>query len=230
MWELYLIWKLNRVACTNWKRIFLVLTGQANTTDVLAIPASVAHEKGLLSKLSNYSVADINLFLKTFSKFLFVRHPFERLLSAYHNKLEQRYHSSKYFQTRFGRFIIKNYRINPSNESLIKGDDVTFNEFAAYLVDPKMSFNEHWIPIYNLCHPCLINYDIIGKYETLYEDSDFVLRSAGVHTKFPRLTKTSSTSNKLYKYFNSLSENTINKLYNIYLLDFKLFGYTLNKF
>nr|CAD7425347.1 unnamed protein product [Timema monikensis] len=40
-----------RVACTNWKRIFMLLTGQTNTTDVLAIPASAAHEKSIFTKL-----------------------------------------------------------------------------------------------------------------------------------------------------------------------------------
>ncbi|CAG2055553.1 unnamed protein product [Timema podura] len=99
-----------KVACTNWKRIFMLLTGQTNTTDVLAIPASAAHEKSIFTKLSKYSTTDINILLKTYTKFLFVRHPFERLLSAFRNKLEQHYLSSKYFQSRFGRFIIKHYR------------------------------------------------------------------------------------------------------------------------
>nr|CAD7457429.1 unnamed protein product [Timema tahoe] len=215
-----------KVACTNWKRIFMLLTGQTNTTDVLAIPASAAHEKSIFTKLSKYSTADINILLKTYTKFLFVRHPFERLLSAFRNKLEQHYLSSKYFQSRFGRFIIKHYRVNASNESLLKGDDVKFSEFVAYLIDQKNKFNEHWKPIYDLCHPCLINYDIIGKYETLYEDSDFVLQKAGIeNVVFPRAPKPSSTSFYLKSYFSALSKETIEQLYKIYFLDFKLFDY-----
>nr|CAD7400185.1 unnamed protein product [Timema cristinae] len=224
--KIILLLENHEVACTNWKRIFMLLTGQTNTTDVLAIPASAAHEKSIFTKLSNYATTDINILLKTYTKFLFVRHPFERLLSAYRNKLQQHYLSSKYFQSRFGRFIIKHYRVNASNESLLKGDDVKFSEFVAYLIDQKNKFNEHWKPIYDLCHPCLINYDIIGKYETLYEDSDFVLQKAGIeNVVFPRALKPSSTSFYLKSYFSALSKETIEQLYKIYFLDFKLFDY-----
>lgn len=45
--------------------------------------------------------------LGTYDKLIVVRHPLERLLSAYRNKLEAKYESSKYFQARFGKKIVK---------------------------------------------------------------------------------------------------------------------------
>lgn len=210
----------------------MILTGKTNITDVLSIPASAAHEKNVFTKLSNYSISEINSLLRTYTKFLFVRHPMERMLSAYRNKLEQHYLSSKYFQARFGRHIVKNYRSNATKEALERGDDVTFTEFAAYLTSSENNLiNEHWKPIHKLCHPCTINYDIIGKYETLYQDSEFILRQAGESKiEFPRPPKPSSTSSNFQKYFSTLSEDTIAQLHNIYAYDFKLFGYELEEF
>lgn len=220
-----------KVACTNWKRVFMILIGLTNTTDPLKIPASTAHQKDVITRLSNYSSLEIDNILHTFTKFLFVRHPFERLLSAYRNKLEQHYQSSKYFQSRFGRHIIKHYRQNPSNESLTRGDDVTFKEFATYLIGQEGVLNEHWRPIYDLCHPCSINYDIIGKYETLDQDSEFILKQVGeTGISFPQAPKSSSTTSKLRKYFDSLQHDIIRQLYNVYIMDFKLFGYNLQEF
>lgn len=32
-----------KVACTNWKRVMMVLTGQSNVSNLMDIPANVAH-------------------------------------------------------------------------------------------------------------------------------------------------------------------------------------------
>lgn len=96
-----------KVACTNWKRTLLYLSGNSNVSRPLDIPADFVHRTGVFPKLANFSIEDATHMLRTYTTFLIVRHPFERLLSAYRNKLEQQYSSSKYFQTRFGRHIGK---------------------------------------------------------------------------------------------------------------------------
>lgn len=117
---------LLQVACTNWKRIFMVLTGRSNASDVLSIPANEAHSKSVYLTLRNYTTLDATRLLNTYTKFLFVRHPFERLLSAYRNKLEQNYLSSKYFKERIGKYIVQNFRAGVGNTSDNLGNDVTF--------------------------------------------------------------------------------------------------------
>lgn len=209
----------------------MILSGLANSSDPLSIPADLVHKRGVFLTLNNFTVPEIRNMLNSYTKFLFVRHPFERLLSAYRNKFERDYVRSSYFQSRFGRYIIKNYRHNPSKESLEKGDDVTFVEFAAYLTGPEnVTFNEHWKPVYNICRPCQIKYDFIGKYETLYSDSDHLLKLAGVQSSaFPRV-KPSNTSESLRKYYTSLTSQTITQLFNLYFMDFKIFNYNLEGF
>ncbi|XP_050527659.1 carbohydrate sulfotransferase 11 isoform X2 [Daktulosphaira vitifoliae] len=218
-----------KVACTNWKRVFMVLSGYAKPAEASRIPADLVHKPSTLYRLSNYSADVASEMLGTYTKFLFVRHPFERLLSAYRNKLEQRHESSRYFQSRFGRRIVKRYRVNASERSLLNGDDVTFPEFASFVADTRDHvFNEHWASIDKLCKPCAVNYDFIGKHESLFSDSDYFLKHVvgAIDVKFPRGPDT-NTSTQLKKYYNSLDHNAIVKLYNTFELDFKFFDYNL---
>lgn len=216
-----------KVACTNWKRVFMVLLGNASKENVSSIPSDIVHQKSTFPKLSDYTVEQAHYFIENFTKYVFVRHPFERLLSAYRNKLQEPSERSKYFQMRIGRDIVKHYRINATNESLQLGNDVTFEEFALYLIDHYVpAFNEHWKPISELCYPCLIRYDFIGKYETLQSDAEFILKAINEsHIKFPEV-RLSNTTTQIVRYYNTLPSQVIARLYNIFILDFKLFSYS----
>uniref|UniRef100_A0A2K6MBP7 Carbohydrate sulfotransferase n=1 Tax=Rhinopithecus bieti TaxID=61621 RepID=A0A2K6MBP7_RHIBE len=59
-----------------------------------AIPAHEAHAPGRLPSLADFSPAEINQRLRAYLTFLFVREPFERLASAYRNKLAARTRSA----------------------------------------------------------------------------------------------------------------------------------------
>ncbi|KAB0791008.1 hypothetical protein PPYR_02808 [Photinus pyralis] len=219
-----------KVACTNWKRVLMVLTERANATNLMDIPASLAHANSSLIRLSEYTTKEAQYYLNHYLSFVIVRQPFERVLSAYRNKLEDTLPSAKYFQARVGRYIVKNYRANATRRDLENGDNVTFREFAQYLIREGIRndvANEHWKPIYELCHPCVINYTFIGKYEQLDEDSDVILKMINAPSVlFPR-SKSGQTSERLKQYLRQLSLKDIEQLYRMYEFDFKLFGYNL---
>ena len=84
------------------------------------------------------------------TKFFFVRHPFERLVSCYRDKFE---------------FGSKNdYIFKTFNPSQIKTTRPSFAEFVQYLIDtPVELFNDHWLPYWMHCQVCTQNYDIIGN-------------------------------------------------------------------
>ncbi|XP_043262341.1 carbohydrate sulfotransferase 11-like [Colletes gigas] len=221
-----------KVACTNWKRVLMVATGKWPSSDPLDIPADQAHSPGTFQRLSNYSLPEIERMLATYDKLIVVRHPLERLLSAYRNKLEAKHKkSSMYFQARFGKKIIKRYRRNATEESLKNGDDVTFREFVEFITDDTFNRtqNEHWKPIYQLCQPCLVNYNLVSKYESLVEDATEVLERMGVDSvAFPAKPPNSEpTASKLEKYYSTLTYKQLRKLANLYKLDLRLFGYSL---
>lgn len=207
----------------------MVLTGRSNTTNVVSIPASLAHNESSHQRLSDIPTSQLPPILSTYTLFVMVRHPFERLLSAYRNKLEDNQASAKYFQSIFGRHIIKHYRNNATQKDLETGDNVTFKEFVRYLITEGVdsaSANEHWRSVYSLCRPCDLDYTFIGKYDTFTEDTQAVLDLISApKLTFPH-TRSGKTGDRLRTYFRQLDLDDIKSLYLLYEMDFKLFGYT----
>ncbi|XP_014485289.1 PREDICTED: carbohydrate sulfotransferase 11-like [Dinoponera quadriceps] len=221
-----------KVACTNWKRVLMIAMGKLAANDPLDIPADLAHSPGTFQRLSNYTLPEIEKKLAMYDKLIVVRHPLERLLSAYRNKLEAKHEkSARYFQSRFGKKIIKKYRPNATEQSLKNGDDVTFHEFVDFITDNSENGtrNEHWRPIYELCQPCVVNYNLVSKYESLVEDATEVLERIGVTSvSFPgRPPSSEPTSRKLERYYSTLSYKQLRKLADLYKLDLRLFDYSL---
>lgn len=200
-------------------------------SDPMEIPSNEAHIPSNLKTLNQYSIAEINHRLKNYLKFLFVREPFERLVSAYRNKFTLKYNSS--FHKRFGTRIIRRYRKNATQDALLNGADVKFKEFAEYLVDPATQrdgpLNEHWQTVYQLCHPCHIHYDLVGKYDTLEDDANYVLRLVGVgdSLRFPSYAKSTRTTDAMTaQFFSNISTQQQVQLYQLYKMDFLMFNYS----
>ena len=127
-----------KVACSSWKTVLTLMTGRvANVRNPLSLDV---HNGTFLSsvglpRMNKYSPAEYDHLLRNYKKFVFVRHPLERLLSAYRDKFLKTNKWTMYFQHLFGRQIIKKYRKNPSKESLKSGTGVLFEEFIRYLTD-----------------------------------------------------------------------------------------------
>ena len=70
------------------------------------------------------------------------------------------------FKRKYGVDIVKKYRVLKPNETKYN-ETPTFTEFVQYLVNtPVHLFDKHWEPIVYKCHICLVEYDLIAKYET----------------------------------------------------------------
>ena len=210
-----------------------MMTGKMNSSNPMDIKAPDAHgelSKKYLKKLSSYKPKDIKRILRNYLKVMFVRHPLERLLSAYRNKFTTSY--NEYFHAHYGRKIVRLYRKKATRASLQKGNDVKFHEFVKYLIDLRSSaeaVNAHWREYYKLCHPCVVNYDVIGKYETLDRDVDYVLKILGLDDtiKFPPKPKMKgpSTRELMASAFQNITSEEIHQLWEMYAVDFTMFGY-----
>uniref|UniRef100_A0A1B0D8W1 Carbohydrate sulfotransferase n=1 Tax=Phlebotomus papatasi TaxID=29031 RepID=A0A1B0D8W1_PHLPP len=170
--------------------------------------------------------------------FLIVREPFERLLSAYRNKIEG--FRNKYYKI-LAEQIVKKYRKTPKTKD---SSGPTFKEFLTYLIHHYKSgnrFDEHWSPIYSFCTPCSINYTLIAKVETFQRDTEYIIRQAGLESlllnKLPNKKiraisnrSTSDTRHLIPKYFGQIDAQTLDQILEIYEPDFELFGYNFTKY
>jgi hypothetical protein len=84
----YVYCKVEKVACTTWKRTLLDLTGKVSGARKLGFYR--VHSRfttQYIRYLSSYKPSEIEDRLKSYYKFMFTRHPFERLVSAFRSKI-----------------------------------------------------------------------------------------------------------------------------------------------
>lgn len=187
-------------------------------------------------------------------KFMIVRHPFERLVSAYRDKLENinigREHGVLHFYEKYGKKIVAKYRGEgkppPANRYSQDMDDPslpppegvepTFEEFVRYIINTDLVYysDDHWMPYYLHCTPCLLDYDVIAKFETLDRDQNYIIKKRKLEHKikssWKHMTKGKKTSETMKKYFATISKDQLLKLYDKYRLDFELFDYTISDY
>ncbi|XP_060951819.1 carbohydrate sulfotransferase 12-like [Limanda limanda] len=222
-----------KVACTNWKRVMFVLKHGEPYQDPSSISRYLVHGFGNLPLLSSNPRIERKAKLKHYTKFLFVRDPFVRLISAYRDKFE--HYSESYFEN-FAQHIQRLYgnqtnQTHRMDEGSALGVRISFYNFIQYLLDPQtegnLPFEPHWRQMHRLCHPCLIQYDFIGHVETLEEDAEQLLNTLKLQNdiKFPLSYVNITTSESLSGWFREVPLVERMKLYKLYETDFKLFGY-----
>ncbi len=108
-----------KVACSNWKRVIKFMQG---TIDDIGSKMKMDHKNGLVF-LDSFSEEEIRYRIRNYYKFMFVRNPMERLLSAYRNKFGEVALSQ--YKDRYASRIIKRYR----GEWDGKSNNITLEEF-----------------------------------------------------------------------------------------------------
>ena len=184
-------------------------------------------------------------------KIIIVRHPFERLGSAYHDKFIVLRNKSRHSQP-FIRIVdgIRKYQrnqmnINSTNPCLVKGSvQFPFSCFVEYVLHRTMRplydiffrDDDHWWPYTEMCRVCRVHYDFVGHVERLQEDIEILSNKfpendvlKDMHQKKVKAHCTAScknTTNEVYiKYFHEITKDTIIRLYFRFFDDFKFGGY-----
>ena len=180
-----------------------------------------------------------------------VRHPFERLLSSYRHvfknggwkSLDQTWQHDKELEKSFAKIFSISWRefvelIIINNGLFISTEDLDNLDF------PGTWVRTHWAPFWFTCDLCSPNMapEMIIKTETLQWDVPEVLARLGMAADigFPDIRVTGNDDNFqegnraseefVVKYFSELSKRDILRLYEVYKMDFLMFGYSPNSF
>ena len=219
----FLYCSVPKVACSNWKRVMMVLDGEATDPNTIH---KVNHMG--FTFLGDLPPLAVKRKLREYYKFMFVREPLVRLLSAYKDKFML---NNTSFHKSYGRKIVKHTRKNAAANS--KGDDVSLKEFLQYVTESRVEdMNEHWMPFYELCQPCAVSYDFIGSFENLEADATQVLKELNVNEQvsFPKQQKYYQAGGSGYvksKKFADVSSDVLRKALRKYSLDYKMFSYQM---
>ena len=214
-----------KVSCSNLKKIFLVMQGLFKSIETANPDA-----KNPEIRLSNtrFSKEKQKYMLRHFYKFMIVRDPLERIVSAYRNKMQNK-KEEKY--SLLGKKIVEKYRYN-NKKRAAPGDNVTFTEYVRHLVDnPSWRIDEHWMPYEDLCRPCNIGYNFIGSIDNLDRDISYVLRRVQANETKYYLSKMGKvlieTKHSTASFLKELPKKYFDQLLAKYKNDHELFDYPL---
>lgn len=223
-----------KVACTNWKRIFQVFYG--NVKHPLEIKGKEKVHVLDYKSFAELPLDEITWRQSSYYSFLFVRHPFERVLSAFRNKLQDPYNTQ--YQLRYGARILRMFRTNLTEAEYKSGKNVTFSEFVEYIIRTHEKhgypgLNEHWTSMNELCHPCIMKYDHIGEMDSLVHDSQTILEEIGWSDRVEFPVKAKDKYKKkltalVQQYYLQVPKASVENLYKIFEDDFKAFGYVID--
>lgn len=129
--------------------------------------------------MAQLSPKEIKYRLEHYFKVAIVRHPMQRLVSGYRNKIESTVDTTQIrkFPETLKIKILKKMRQIPKQSrweeyaDFVANMTVTFDEFVNYLLSIKLSeYNEHFTPVLKLCHPCAVKYDFYPNFKVLDYD------------------------------------------------------------
>ncbi len=185
--------------------------------------------------------------LKTYGKYIIVRHPLQRILSGYLDKLSgpllrKEIKPYNYFQ-HLKHDILKKYKeedysfwIENKNSEL----KVTFEDYILWLSKEKVSLlNEHFSPQFHNSQPCRVRYHFYGNFDQFETDFTMILERFGIDNLLLNLLRPSehdnSTQHKIDLFWSPLSLELKHKLFWKYKIDFDFyhalypFEYSLTK-
>ena len=79
----------------------------------------------------------------------------------------------------------------------------------------------------------LIRFNVIGRLETIVEDTTYISQKANLNfdiSQFPWANKKGATKDSSLDYFKQIDAKSILKLYEIYKIDFEMFGYSVSEY
>ena len=167
--------------------------------------------------------------------FLIARNPYERLISAYRDKIIGAWRDS--WHDKMSKTIVVKYRHIPPQSYLFGVTVPTFKEFISYIIDEYRSGKApdmHWAPVFSFCNPCQVKLTHIIKFETFDRDTAGLLDILDLKHLLPSTGKLDLNKSKdsnhsssafVEKYLQELTPDQLKSLQEIYGADFEILGY-----
>nr|XP_033325471.1 carbohydrate sulfotransferase 11-like [Megalopta genalis] len=233
---------IRKIASTTFTKLFSDMKNRQVTHDYYREVDFLAPKT---QKELHHIVNDKNTF-----KLLIVRHPFQRLVSSYRDRIEDNskytaqawIYAKKIFYLTRPHLFRSNISTGDFQERVFTHDKrlkliPTFKEFALWLLQSSEQDDVHWDHYYTHCSVCNIRYNYILKLDNYtYGQINYVFSRLGLNYKntyLPRLEKTRggyTNFDTTCKYFRNLSQDIIFKLYERYKIDFEMYNYDLNRY
>ncbi|XP_034107776.1 carbohydrate sulfotransferase 11 isoform X1 [Drosophila nasuta] len=231
----HIIWcNVFKAASSSWMFNFNVLAGYTpnylhKTKKILLNLARERYPRVTLQELREAQNDSIT--------FIIARNPFERLLSAYRDKIVFALPYS--FHDKLGRSIVRTYRKKPK---LVARSGNTkypsFPEFVHWLLDQVKRGNYidmHFVSATSFCTPCLIRFDMILKFESLAEDQLYLIEKTGLKRVIAPVWRNMGkggrkTQELQQQFYSQLTRKEMMALYEYYQFDFDLFGYDIKEY
>ena len=104
---------------------------------------------------------------------------------------------------------------------------ISSDQFISNRTMAECHFNHHWLPYVTSCSLCTFEYSAVGRLENMQDDLLFIGQMAGVQFKNNVSHSSSgSTSQLAREYFSQVDEDDVEQLYQLYKIDFEMFGYS----
>ena len=193
-----------KVGSTNIARVLYTLDHLSEQSNSSRISKGRARHQAKMDN-KNKTTKEMVILLKSYTKFVFVRPPLERLLSAY-----------------------RDHRPN----GWFKQNTMSFKTFLEKLISlPDNKMNPHIVSFTRMCNPCGVKYDFIGFMDNYETDMRNILRSvdADKYVILPSRNQTgygqNHTDQILKSYLKDVPNSLIQKVYAKYYWDYFLFGF-----
>ena len=246
-----------KVGTTTWMKHFINLLPpeRQNILDWKHLNSSMLHGRipkeftsyPIFKKLENGQTLSDYFRQEGYFVFSFVRHPFDRLVSAYLDKVEGR--------GPMGEFGYQKLRSKLKD----KYGSINFESFLQYVraslryheINEKYPIDAHWRPYYLRCAYCDVTYNFIGRMENFGADVLEVVKRANLTSDISteealelqsHFTSNDSSrlgqnteldlalpikaSSRAYEYFAKVDKRLIKALLKFYDRDFQLFQYS----
>ena len=197
---------VHKAGSTNIGRILYVLDHLDEYSDTNQLSRHLAW-KGPKFNKKYETEASFEDDFKSYTKFMCVRDPIERLLSAYRAHLP-----------------IGMFRLNYN---------MTFEAFLETVAEiPDQKIEPHLASLSRMCSPCRMQFDFIASTDSFGEDMNSILTSVGAN-KYLTLPERNQTgyphrksSEVLEEYLKGIPKPLVKKIYEKFYWDYFLFGFT----